>query len=58
MSGAPSFDPIILLSIHNLCWKKNRKLQNISEKKTPNSLAHMQAKTASQLLSPCVEMWM
>lgn len=33
MSGAPSFDPIILLSIHNLCWKKNRKLQNISEEK-------------------------
>lgn len=33
MSGAPSFDPIILLNISYRCWKENRKLQNISEKK-------------------------
>lgn len=56
MSGAPSFDPIILLSIHNLYWKKEQEITKHFREKNPNSLAHMQAKTAAQLLSPCVEM--
>lgn len=56
MSGAPSFDPIILLNISNRCWKRNRKLQNISErerKKTQLSGPHAGKNNLTVVVTMC-----
>lgn len=54
MSGAPSFDPIILLSISNRCWKKEQEItKHFRGKKTQLTGPHAGKNSLTVVVTMC-----